>query len=56
MPLVLVLVLRLMMAIGEIIHCVEGWLLEFYVLATSKAYEDGYRLVTVPTHGDFIPL
>ena len=26
---------------------VVGWLLEFYVLVTSKVYENGYRLMNV---------
>ena len=31
-----------------------GWLWEFYILAASNmSYQDGYRLMTVHTHGDF---
>ena len=33
--------------------CMVGWLLEFYVLATSKVISEWYQLVTV---SDFIVL
>ena len=39
------------------LNTVVIWLLEFYVLVISLwSYQDGHRLLTVRTHGDFIML
>ena len=46
---------RLCTAINVLLTCCR--LLEFYILATYKVtYQDGYQLVTVSAHGDFIVL
>lgn len=40
----------------EAIYCVKLWLLVLHVLATSRSDLDGYKLVVVAMHGDFIVL